>query len=335
MASSAANKNAAPLKNAQNDLYAQAEDIAGTPYTAYTGQRVADLSANQQQGVQQAAESSGPGSEAAQYIDKAGQQADFIAGNQWNSATAAKYMNPYTQNVTDLALNKENQSYAASVNANNANATTSGAFGGDRAALTNAATTAGHEYNQGALEAEGQASAYDNATKTWEADNSRANTAASDYATAGNDITNMNQQQIQNLMATGGAQQAVSQMKLDTGYNNYLDQRSWAQNQLQSLESAAGRTPTSATVMPQNYAAALTGAGSALAGYFGKSNTSNNTTTTPYAGSSQDIGEAGNAAIDDPNYFSAGGTDSSTIDGGGSALTDDSYFSVPSTGAPS
>lgn len=277
-------KVSAPLAGAQNTLYSDAEGIAATPYTPYTGQQVADLSANQQKAVTQANDET-TNNEAQDYINKAGGQADFIAGNQWNTATANKYMNPYTQDVTNVALSQENQAYAKQLNANNASAASTGAFGGDRATLTNVGTTGQHLQAQGNIEAEGNANAYASALQAWQQDNQRASSAATAYQNSGNDITNMNASQIKDLLATGGADQAVQQMKLTTGYNNYLDQRSWATNQLAPLESAAGRTPTLAATQPTNYASSLIGVGSALAGYFG-STSSNNNNSNPFAGTS-------------------------------------------------
>lgn len=278
--SAAAKKAAAPLTQAQGTLYSDAENIASTPYTPYTGQQVADLSANQQQAVDQASDES-TNNEAQDYINKAGAQADFIAGNDWNSATASKYMNPYTQDVTNVALNQENQAYQNQVNANNSSAASSGAFGGDRATLTNVNTTGQHLQAQGNIEAQGNANAYNSALTAWQQDNQRAASAATAYQNSGNDITNMNASQIKDLLATGGAAQAVQQMKLTTGYNNYLDQRNWATNQLAPLESAVGKTPTLAATQPTNYASSLVGVGSALAGYFGSSGSGGSTINSP------------------------------------------------------
>lgn len=303
------------MRNAQSDLYSQAENIASTPYTAYTGQQVADLSGNQVKAVQQAGEASAPGNQASAYLTQAGDEAADIAGNNWNSKTAQNYMSPYTQNVTDLALNKENQSYADTQNTADLSAASSGAFGGDRAALTQATNTVGHNYNQGEIEAQGQAAAYTNAQQLWSADNARMASASSAYQNAGNDITNMNSQDINNLLSTGGAQQAVAQMKLTTGYNNYLDQRNWATNQLAPLESAAGRTPTLAATNPTNYASSLVGAGSALAGYFGSNNASNGNTAAETA--SLNATSDANTASEAGNYF---GLDTNSSEGAGDNL---------------
>lgn len=310
MAANAAGKGAGPITQAQNDLYGKAEDIASTPYTPYAGQQVADLSANQVKAVGQANNET-TNNEAQDYINKAGAQADFIAGNEWNTATADKYMNPYTQDVTDIALKQESQAYQNQVNANNSSAASAGAFGGDRAALTNVGTAGQHLQAQGNIQAEGNANAYASAIQAWQADNQRAGAAATSYQNSGNDITNMNASQIKDLLATGGADQAVQQMKLSTGYNNYLDARNWATNQLAPLESAVGRTPTLAATQPTNYASDLVGVGSALAGYFG-STSSNNNNANPFAGTPLNNSSASFNAYNQNNAPTAGEIASTT-----------------------
>jgi hypothetical protein len=258
----------APLQGAQKTTYAKATDIANTPYTPYTGTQVAPLSGNQQRGIGQATTAATDGRASS---DIAGSEAAAgqIAGNGWNSATAQKYMNPYTQNVTDIAQRQLNKTYANTINNQGLSAASRNAFGGDRAALTDTGTTQGYLQDSADTAAKGQAAAYDNATKTWQADNARSSEAASAYSRAGNDVTNMNSSQIKDLLATGGVEQATNQMDLNAKYNTYLDQRGWAANQLQPLLTATGNKGTPAAVPTQNKASDLLGMGTALAGYFG------------------------------------------------------------------
>jgi hypothetical protein len=178
-------------------------------------------------------------------------------------------MNPYTQNVTAYAQKQLNQAYGNVQNAADLNAASSGAFGGDRAALTKANNAGEYELQSGTLAANNQANAYNSAIQAWQADNNRALGAAQSYQQSGNDITNMNAQQIKDLLATGGVAQATQQMQLNANYNNYLDQRGWAANQLQPLLSATSGRGTPAGVTPPNTASDLLGIGSALAGYYG------------------------------------------------------------------
>jgi hypothetical protein len=163
----------APLQAANSTAYSKATDIANTPYSAYTGTQVAPITGSQQQAIGQAQTAANDG-QAKGYIGKSADLAGQIAGNSWNSATAQRYINPYQQNVTDIAQRQLNKQYANTINNQNLSAASSGAFGGDRAALTGAATTQGYLRSSADTAAKGQADAYDNAVKTWQADNGRA-----------------------------------------------------------------------------------------------------------------------------------------------------------------
>lgn len=272
-----AEKNAiAPLQQANSTAYSKAEGIANTPYTAYTGPQVAPITGGQQQAVN-LAQTNATNNEGGTDIANAEGLAGQIAGNGWSSATAAKYMNPYTQEVTDEAQKALNQSYANVQNTAGLNAASSGAFGGDRAAVTQATNAGEYELASGTLEATNQANAYNSAVQTWQADNQRAAAAAQSYQQSGQDITQMNASQIKDLLATGGVAQATQQMQLNANYNNYLDQRGWAANELQPLLQATGNKGTPAGVAPPTTASDILGMGSALAGYFGSQSSVNPT----------------------------------------------------------
>ncbi len=264
----------APLQQANSTAYADAEQIASTPYTPYTGQQVAPITGSQQQAITQAQTVANNG-EAQSDVGNAENLAGQVGANGWNSTTAAKYMNPYTANVTAEAQKQLNQSYANVQNTAALNAASTGAFGGDRAALTQAANAGEYELQSGTLAATNQANAYNAAIQAWQADNNRALGAAQSYQQSGNDITQMNSAQIKDLLATGGVEQATQQMQLNANYNDYLDQRSWSANELQPLLQATSGKGTPAGVSPSNTASDLLGLGSALAGYYGSTSTSN------------------------------------------------------------
>lgn len=310
----------APLQGAQSTAYSKATDISNTPYTPYTGVQVAPITGSQQQAITQAttdANNNEAGGDLAKSEGLAGQ----IAGNSWNTATAAKYMNPYTQNVTDVAQKQLNQQYANTISAQNANAASTGAFGGDRSTLTNENTTGQYLYQSGNLAAVNQAKAYDSAIQAWQADNSRAASAATSYQNSANDVTQMNASQIKDLLATGGVAQATQQMQLNANYNDYLDQRNWSTTELQPLLSAIGGKGTPANPTPANKASDLLGMGSALAGYFGSSKGNNNN-------NSPNMGSGNSAPIAGTPYGSGGntGTYSNYASYAGSPAADSSGF---------
>ena len=270
----------APLQAANSNLYNRAEAIANTPYTPYTGTQVAPLAANQQQALN-AASTNATNQTGQNDIAAATNLAGGVANNGWNAATAAKYMNPYTSDVTNVAEKQLNRSYANTINAQDASAASAGAFGGDRQTLQNANDTGQYLEAATNTSAELNNAAYQSAIQTWQADNQRALGAAQSYQQSGNDITQMNAQQIKDLLATGGVQQATQQMDLNAKYNNYLDQRGWAANELQPLLSATSGKGTPAGVTPTNTATDLMGIGSALAGYFGSNTNPPGNSGTP------------------------------------------------------
>lgn len=279
----------APLQNANTDLYSKAEQIASTPYTPYTGMQVAPITGSQQQAITAAQQNQANNIGGAD-IQQATNLAQGVANNGWNATTAQNYMNPYTQNVTAYAQKALNQAYGNVQNQANLNAASSGAFGGDRAAITAANNAGQYELQSGTLAATNQANAYNSAVQAWQADNQRALGAAQSYQASGNDITNMNAQQIKDLLATGGVAQANQQMQLNANYNDYLDQRNWSTTELQPLLQATGGKGTPAAAATPNYASDILGMGSALAGYFGSTSGGNasQTATNNMGGFAQD-----------------------------------------------
>ena len=266
----------APLQSANQAAYTQAENIANTPYTPYTGQQVAPITGNQQQAVSLAstqANNNQGGGDITQAQDLAGQ----IAGNGWSAQTAQQYMNPYTQAVTDYAQKQLNQAYANVQNQASSQAASQGAYGGDRAALTQATNAGEYELQSGTLAATNQANAYNAALQAWQADNNRLAQAAQSYQASGQDITQMNASQLSNLLSTGGVAQATQQMQLNANYNDYLDQRSWSNTELQPLLQATGNKGTPAGVAPTNVASDITGMSLALAGYYGSTQNAGST----------------------------------------------------------
>jgi hypothetical protein len=276
-ASSAAKKNNANnavLAGAQNTMLNQAQTVANQPFQAYTGDLTAPMSGNQQQAYSLASDTANQG-EAQDLSRKGTGLIDQVAGSEWNADTAAKYMNPYTQDVTQGAIDNSNRSYLQSLAASKESAIGSGAFGGSRAAITGATLASDNQRNIGQLTAKGNADAYDNALKAWAADNSTKLNAAKAYGDAGNDITKMNSDQISDLLKTGGVSQVISQTNLSNEYGQFMRQQGWSAQQLQPLiqsVSSAKGSGAQVTGPQSNTANQLLGLGSTLAGLYGSSN---------------------------------------------------------------
>lgn len=290
-AASAAKKNnagAAQLAGAQGTMLNSAQEIADQPFTPYTGTLTAPLAGNQQQGISLASKTATDGV-AQQDNQLATGLIGGVANSNWDADTAAKYMNPYTKDVTDAATAASNKSYLQNLAGLNTGAAGSGSFGNSRQAIQAATLASNNTANIGSLTATGNANAYNNAMQAWQTDNNTKLAAAKAYNDSGQDLTNMTSQQISDLMKTGGVSQALAQTDLANQYNQFLRQQGWQANQLQSLIGAVGTakgSPAQTAPVQSNTANQLLGLGSTVAGLFGGG--SSNTSVDPSVMSAND-----------------------------------------------
>lgn len=309
-AKSAAAKNnagAAQLAGAQGTMLSEGQQVAQQPFQAYTGTMTAPMSGNEQQGYSLAS-STANGGVAQGDNAKATNLIDQVANSGWNSDTAAKYSNPYTSAVTDAATAAANKSYLQNLAGLQTSAAGSGAFGGSREAIQEGELAGQNQLNIGTLTATGNANAYDNALKAWQADNNTKLAASSAYEQAGQDVTNMNSQQISDLMKTGGVAQVISQTDLANQYSQFMRQQNWSAQQLGSLISAVGSakgSPAQTAAVQSNTANQLLGLGSTVAGLFGGSSSSQGSG----APSSTDISSLTSGATTGSNDISGGTVD--------------------------
>lgn len=270
------NANSAQLAGAQGAMLNQATGIAQQPFTPYTGDMTAPMSGNEQQGYSLASQTATNG--VAQGLNsKANSLIDQVGGSTWNADTAAKYMNPYTQSVTDASVAASNKSYLQNLSGLKTNAAGSGAFGGSREAIQEGILSSNQNMNIGSLTATGNANAYDSAMKAWSADNTMKLNAADAYNKSGQDVTAMNSTQISDLMKTGGVAQVIAQTNLANQYAQFMRQQNWSATQLGSLISAVGSakgSPAQTPAIQSNTANQLLGLGSTVAGLFGGSSSS-------------------------------------------------------------
>lgn len=297
-AKSAANKNnanAAQLAGAQGTMLNQAQGIADQPFQAYTGTMTAPMSGNQQQGYTLANKAATDGVAQADNAAATGLVGQVANNSVFDSAAAQKYMNPYTQGVTDAAVTASNKQYLQNLSAIQTGAAGSGAFGGSRQAISEATLRSNQNMNVGSLTATGNANAYDSAFKSWQADNNTKLAAATAYENAGQDVTQMNSAQISDLMKTGGVSQVIAQTDLANQYQQFMRQQNWSSDRLGSLINAVGaaKGSLSQSVAPASNAAnQLLGLGSTVAGLFGGSSSSTGNYANSGAPSSAEISQS-------------------------------------------
>lgn len=212
-------------------------------------------------------------------------------------------MNPYVSGVVDTALRKENTAYGSQLSQIGSSAATSGAYGGDRQAVLESQLDQKHLQTTGDITSQGYSDAYNSAMQGWQADNARNLSTAQGYQTNAGDIGKANNDQITNLMQTGGAARAVQQAGLDFNYQQWTENRDWNERDLQpllstlqSVRGVAGQ-PVANTA---NVAGEILGAGAAAIGYYGSRSSNNSGSTNPYAGGSNYTASDG-YTTNDPN----------------------------------
>lgn len=251
------------------DVLAQSYALASQdPYHAYTGQTVAGPT-----GLQQTAADSvsglNAGALATQGTALTTQGANYTPANAtFDGAAAQQYMNPYQQNVIDVA-NKEagRQSDLQGVQ-QAGQAAQAGAFGGSRQGVVDAERQRTLSLLQNNNEMQGQAAAYTNAQQQFNADqtrNQQGNQYASQAALAGgNALTNQGAQAFGQQQVSGAQQQAQAQGDLTQDKANFTgavqhpyDQLNFMTNQIKAMPGSS--TTTGTTYTPDNTANQPTG----------------------------------------------------------------------------
>lgn len=299
------------LSAARQTLLTKATSLADRPYQAYTGERVAGLSDNENMGLEKAR--SGYGDSRA-YFDKAGQTIDSVAGSNWDDKARSQFMDPYVGGVVDTALRKENTAYQQDQNALRLKSASVGAFGGDREALLETSGQQKHLQTVGDITSKGYSDAYNTAFANWQSDKTMKLNAARDYESVGGDLSRLNSDQIQNLMQTGNADRVVRQLGNDAQYSAFIEKRDWDVNNLQpliaSISAVGGGTPSRANAPSSNGAADALGMVSAIAGYFGKNKKTTNTSTAQQDenayGPMTDYSQGGGSDYGGGSYYGGG-----------------------------
>lgn len=256
-------------KKATGLLLGRASALADRPYTPYEGQRVAGLTANEQQ-ASDMAHTQDP--RVMQNYDKAESAIDDST-KEYNSKNLEQYLSPFR----DSGIQKENEEYDRQ-NASLLNSK-AGAFGGDRAAF---ATSELNRTHMNAL-SDLNASAYRDATNAFFQDATRKQSASDAYRAVGGDISQLNRQQMQDLMATGGLQHVIDQGNLDFNYQQFVENRDWDVTNLEPLMRALTTSGQPGANPKGDNTAAIAGAAATIAGAYFQSGSGTNTpaSTTP------------------------------------------------------
>jgi hypothetical protein len=269
----------------------QAQSYQG--YQPYGGQRIAGFTP-EQQGIQaQYANLQTPGqfNQATQGFNITGGMGMNAANQGLNRALAynpysaqnfggmqaAQYMNPYQQNVTNMALREAQLKGTQDKNALMAGSIGRGTFGGARNALLQAEQNRGLNQQLSDIQNKGSYDAYLNAQAQFNADQQRQQQAQQYAATLGQGLFGSGmqnvlgsasglgslgtQQQAADIQRLGAQQgsaaqsQALAQTQMDTAYQDFLRQRDYPQEQLGFYSNILRGLPVQLASTQQSYQA--------------------------------------------------------------------------------
>lgn len=264
------------LEGVTRENLAIADTISKRPYEAYGGQTIAGFAPEQEQAFDYMR--GGVGMTTPIY-ERATDVTSDVAGYQPTSflnANLQGYMNPFTQNVEDRAIDAANRSLRQATNRIGDQARAAGAFGGSRQGIAEGVAAAEAATGVGDLSARLRSDAFNQAATQFGADQARAAQAAQLRMGAANQLGSLaglqQASRIQDaslLEQIGMQRQGMDQARLDDAYNRYLEKRNYPIEMLNLRLGATSATPyggtstTTSTAPRQSGNGLLTGLGAA------------------------------------------------------------------------
>ena len=246
------------------DVLNQAETLSNQPFVAYGGQQLANVNQNTLNSYAGAANLGNVGQgalgaagntlqnaantaqglqgqtvnsiNAPQLTNYQMQGAGNVASGNWtNPGVAQSYMNPYEASALQSQYNIANQQFQQQQNEQHSQQVQAGAYGGDRAALQDAASQNNFNLQQQNIAAQGLNTAYTTGQSAYQADNSANLLAQEANQQTGEATQNTNLQAILNTQQLGSGQ-------------NLTAQQSNATNQLQSYQQQLAAAQAAGTL---------------------------------------------------------------------------------------
>jgi len=269
----------------------QAQQVAQTPLTQYSGSIVAPFSPDQNAGIAATENAQGI---ANPYINAAAQEINnsttpvWSNAQQWSPGAISQYQSPYTQqvvNATQAQFNNQNQQQQQQVQGN---AASQGALGGDRSAVAAGITAGQEQLAQAPVIANLENTGYQTAQNEFntqqaaqiganEANNWLSSQAGYGLSNLGNQALTSNLTGANALLGVGGLEQSQAQANLNVPYQQFLQQQAypfqttgWLANIAEGLGSASGGSSSTTSPGPST-GSQLLGAGVTGAGLLGQS----------------------------------------------------------------
>lgn len=267
MADATPTSNLAPMfGDYVTDYLSKAQGLAGTGFQPYTGERYAGPSSLQQQAFSGIGSLSMPG-----YFGQSGNMYGNATSayqpllDASNMGTVQGFMNPYTQQVTDIGKREAQRSYDMGIAGRDAAAAKAGAFGGSRHGLVESEALRDLNIQKNDIQMKGDNAAYMAAMEALKSQRGDmlsqqrgiADTtlgAAGGLGTLGNNVTGAQQGILGQQLSAGATQQGIAQQPLDFGFDQWQQSVQYPYQQLQFQQKMLQGLPLSVESQPQSNA---------------------------------------------------------------------------------
>lgn len=216
-----------------------ATDRTNQQYEAYGGQRIADMSQNEQMGSEMAR------NEAGRYDQDFQSARDALgraSGSFTDEGVAEKYMNPYMEQVLAPTRRRQNEAFEAERAQRQQQAGMQGAFGG-RNQMWNNKFEQDFQQSQDELTGTAYGAAYESAANLYGAEQDRSIRQAGAYTDLAGQQSQQARTAIRDLMATGLGERTRDQADMDFKYLEHLEARDWDVSNLNTLVQTLGGVP--------------------------------------------------------------------------------------------
>tara|TARA_R110001592_G_scaffold132413_4_gene346986 strand:+ start:499 stop:1530 length:1032 start_codon:yes stop_codon:yes gene_type:complete len=214
------------FKEIQERTLRTAENVFSQPYTAYQGQRIAQLDPLETQAQNIYTN---------QIIPQSGQIAN-IANQTYDTATAQAYANPYENQVVSGALGDLQEAYGQSQKAMDASAIGSGAFGGERQGIENVLGQERYLDSVADTSARLRQAGFESGANRFMQDRQTQLTGATTQLGA-------LQSGAQGVQALGQSARGIEQAGLAEGYRDFIEKREYPAGQIRQMIGALSGAP--------------------------------------------------------------------------------------------
>lgn len=251
-----------------------AEGIAGQAYTPYGGQRIAEFNPNQMGTQANVMGMQTPG----QFVPAGAATANVMGASWADPRVSAAFMNPYQQNVTDIAKREAARQSDIQGTQSGAQFAKAGAFGGSRQGIAEAERQRNLAQQMGDIQMQGSNQAYQQGMGQFNVQQQQRLAAAQQLAGLGTQQQQADLARFGAQAGVGGQQQALEQQKMSQAYQDFINQRDYGKQQAGWMSSMLHGTPaptdtsTQTYTPPPNVAGQVAGLGIAGVGAYNAAN---------------------------------------------------------------